>query len=138
MKPFQRIVVAVDFSEVSHAAWRVAGQLGGRDGRLLALNVVVPLPLPNVGYANIPAAQEEPRRENERRLGELRAPKGARVERRAVTGEVVHQVVHPIVETARDASADLVIVGAARDGRGIAEAVVREAPCPVLVVKAAA
>lgn len=135
MGPFRRIVVAVDFSEVSDAAWQLAGRLGGRDGALLALNVVVTPPLPNVAYANIPAAVDEQRRENEARMARLAPPGGEggpRVERRVVVGDVAKT----IVDTAREMSADLVVVGSERHRGGVAEAVVRDAACHILVVRA--
>ena len=137
MSIFRRIVVAVDFSEASDAAWRLAARLGGRESNLVALNVVAPPVVPNVAYANIPAAVEEERRQNEARLERLETPgraDSARVERRALTGDVSDT----IVATARETAADLLIIGAGPEGGGIVQAVVRDAPCSVLVAKPAA
>jgi hypothetical protein len=42
------------------------------------------------------------------------------------------------VAAARAAGADLLVIGTARDGDGVVEGVIREAPCHVLVAKRAA
>jgi nucleotide-binding universal stress UspA family protein len=110
MVSFRRILVPVDFSAASDAAWRLAEQLAGRGGTLIALNVVVRPPMPNVAYANIPAALEEQRRENEARMARFAAHDGAetpRVERRVVVGDVADS----IVQAARDSAVDLVVIG---------------------------
>jgi nucleotide-binding universal stress UspA family protein len=139
--PFRRIVVPVDFSEASEAAWRLAGRLSARDTTLVALNVVVPPLALNVAYANNPAAIDEQRRENEARMAALEPPAGAdgaRVERRVVVGDAVQA----IVDTARATRADLVVMGSEdREGTGrvfrrrIDDDLVRALDCHVLLVK---
>lgn len=143
MSVFRRILVPVDFSAPSTAAWRLAGRLGSRESTVIALNVVATPAVPNVAYANVPAAVEEQRRENEARVAQLEAPEaseGLRVERRVVVGDVAKT----IVETAHAIDADLVVIGSRRhEGltgmlhNSVTEDVVRDVRCHVLVVRAA-
>jgi nucleotide-binding universal stress UspA family protein len=135
---FHRILVATDFSDAAEAAWRMACRLAGPDTTLHAVNVVPPL-YPDVAYANLGAAVHEQRVENERRLAAVAvAPTAVVVQRSVRVGDPGHE----IVAAARETGADVVVVGVHRAHgidhvlRGsVAERVVREAPCHVLLAK---
>ena len=142
MSLFHRIVVPIDFSPAAETAWRRAPDVAAPGATIVAVNVVT-APYPDVAYANIPAAVREQHAENEARLARLTAgtaiaPAPARVEHRVVDGDVTKG----LLDTIRETHADLVVVGVhARHGldrllRGsVVSALVREAPCSVLVVK---
>ncbi len=139
---YRRIVVPVDFSPASEAAWRHAQAIAGPDATITAVNIVT-APYPDVAYANIGAAVREQRTENEQRMQQLiaKTTSGARLAQRVVSG----QVPGGILDTVRELHADLVVAGVhAHHGlehllRGsVVEALVRHAPCDVLVVKTAA
>jgi len=138
MTIFRRILVPIDFSPRSDAAWRIACDLAGADTTLIALNVVTQL-YPDVVYANVRAALQEQRAANEARLAAMAvAPGSCAIERRIRIGHPAQEIIAAAQETA----ADLIVVGV-HGGRPrhhfLADAtvtkVVRDAPCHVLVAK---
>jgi universal stress protein A len=139
MAAFKRILVPINFSETSDAAWRLACDLAGPETTLIAVNVTAPL-YPDVVYANVGAALQEQRADNERRLaGSAVAPRSrAPVERHVRVGDPAHE----IIAAAKETAADVIVVGLhARHGLdhllsgGLVNRIVRDAPCHVLVAK---
>ena len=132
--PPRRLLVAVDFSKESLYAWNAAKAIAERFGAVLeAVWCVEPVVTELTGLRNLsrsPGYRAEG-------LKRLRARLGPGSRLHAVKGDPVAA----IRRLARDRRCDLVIMGRSRK-RGIerwvqgsvAEAVVRAAPCPVLVV----
>ena len=147
-----RVLVATDGSDVSiEAARRAAALWPSDDTEFTVVTVILPQADPNAdagGFAG-PTATPEGIREEHRAdvveadavLAETAQAFGARpVERRLVEGDPAIRV----VELAEELKVDAVVVGS--HGKGLArrlllgstsEQIVREAPCPVLVVRAA-
>lgn len=135
--PPRRILAAVDPSEASAHAWRAAARIAARFGASLdAVYCSVPPPLePAAGL--VPEALDAARRATEEFLRRRLDP-GARLH--VFEGDPA--LVLP--RAARERHCDLLVVGTHRR-RGVArvilgstaEAVVRDSPCPVLVVPGA-
>jgi nucleotide-binding universal stress UspA family protein len=134
---FYRIVVPTDFSGCAEEAWGLAQRLASAsDAELVLTHVLVETPL----YSEGPFTMEKTRRvyEAARRWAgetlELWAAKarsaGLHV-RIALRKGVPHE---EIVALATDEKADLVVIGIHGRG-GVADRVVRLAPCPVLIVR---
>jgi len=145
MKPPKTILVTTDLSETSRAALAPAKLLAETFGaKLLLLYVEEPAPLP-VGYAGVDVlALEEHKRvsaaDELKRFAEEAGLLRLEVERAVGLG-VPHL---EIVRTAEERHVDMIVM--ATHGRGFfshaflgstAERVIRRAPCPVLVVRAA-
>ena len=152
MLPFRRLLVTTDFSETSYVALPVAVELASHfDAELLLVHVLpVDTPSPwdvppyaDFGVASLPVHEYESqvRAEVERRLGQVavRHAQGARVRSVISRGD-------PAAEVGRIASeeaADLIVL-ATHGWTGwrhlvfgsVAEKILREAPCPVLSVRA--
>lgn len=141
MTAFARICCAVDFSETSRKALLEAADLARRDGSTLTVLHVREDPL---GGGASPVGRS-PGIENGRILPYLEALRGeAEWLRNEPVGSVVvtGPVAQSIATFARDTGADLLVLGchgrtgSARWALGsVAEAVLRMAPCPVLVVR---
>ncbi len=137
MLPIKRILVATDFSPMSEHAFRFAGALARDYGaRLIAVHV---MQTPMAVYAETAVFLEEPDQNAAREALEALNVPGVEIERRLMEGEPVAG----IVQTARETAADLIVMGT--HGRGglmrvllgsVAEGVLREAPCPVMTIKA--
>jgi nucleotide-binding universal stress UspA family protein len=140
---FRNLCVAVDLSEPSREALDQAAELTGALGaELTVAHVVAPPPASAADLLVAPAgaAEEEAREvgaalEAWRAVAEARA--GRPVRARLLAGEPAKE----IVRLAREEGCDLVVVGThGRTGLrralmgSVAAAVVREAPCAVLVV----
>lgn len=139
MPIFQRILCPVDFDSNSVAALRLAKELAQRDNAKLYLFHSIPPTDPLVVSAPMLAkrTEEEARRE----LGKIETG-----ELGGVPHELLLRVGHPseeVITVAKDLRADLIVM--ATHGRtgiphlvigSVAERVVREAPCPVLTVRA--
>jgi len=136
MLPIQTILFATDFSEHSNHALHAARALArDYDAQLIALHVV---PYPTMTYSDgvIPpdlGIRDEAAREE---LEHLDLPPGS--QRRFEEGDTVET----ILRTAREADADLIVMGThGRTGLSrllmgsVAEPVVRKAHCPVLTVR---
>ena len=145
-----RVVVATDGSEPSiEAARRAAALWPADDVEFVVVSVILPLDDPNAaagGFAGPTQTLEEARDEHradvveaDATLAETAQAIGARpIEQRLVEGDPAIRV----VELAEELAADVVVVGS--HGKGLAkrlllgstsEQIVREAPCPVLVVR---
>lgn len=135
MNPFptRRILVPVDFSPRSRAAWNWARALGGADASIEALYVHEPLP---AGLMGLPAADflsRAARRKLADRIEETYRGARARIEEGPVIASILR----------RARLAELVVMGSSgRHGLelvlngSVTEAVVRGSPVPVLAVKA--
>ena len=140
MLPLRTILVPTDFSEHSELAFRLACSLARDTGaRILALHVLVPPTIVYGEQAYAPLPEEYPKQWEEK-LQALQSPTpNVTVEHLMVEGEPVNV----ILKTGRDSNCDLIVLGThGRSGLehllmgSVAEKVVREAPCPVLSVKA--
>lgn len=131
--PPHRILVAVEFSKESLYAWNAAKEIAGRFGAALeAVWCAEPAAaeLGGHGFARLAGLRGEALRRLRARLGP-----GARLH--SVGGEPVFA----LRRLARERGCDLIVMGTRRQPglvrwmRGsVAEAVVHDAPCPVLVV----
>lgn len=140
--PFSRILIAIDGSDLSFDAAKFGFDLAAEVGAQAATLFVVDPAVAYSGEIGIPKGELEYMisRENESVLEGLR--RSVRIPE--ATSHFV-EAGHPqdvIVRLARDWSADMIVVGShGRTGVGrallgsVAEAVVRHAPCPVLVVR---
>jgi universal stress protein A len=148
MSRLQTILVPVDFSEPSESAWWTACGLAAIAGSDLHLVHVCPEPL-RQAWASKAVAMDldavglewlEEAREN---LARIAVPAGldpARVTRTALFGFAPAR----IVDYAAEQGADLIVMGTHGRGAlrrlligGVAERVVRTAPCPVMTVRGA-
>ena len=140
----KRILAAVDFSDASDAAFRHAVALAKHFGSdLMVLNVVAPVPaLACQPIDGIPAYADDELALSERNLAGLTksAEQSGVTNARAVIR--IGLPAHEIVEAAKDADIDLIVI-ATHGYTGwkhfcigsTAERVVRAAPCPVLVIR---
>jgi len=139
--PFTRILAAIDGSEGSLRALRVAVELTGlAGGSLTALAVEGPLP----AYAATVGEVDEVKREKDAFFASIVAGARAEAERAGVELEVDVRAGHAaevIVRYAREHAFDLVVVGHKGHFLGdyllgsTADRVAHHAPCPVLIVK---
>jgi nucleotide-binding universal stress UspA family protein len=138
----QHILVPTDFSADADDALEYAIQLAHTlQARLTLLHVIEPLVVGSIDALPATFLQDL-----EAKITDIMASYHARVTAAGVQSDftIVHGVpFHVIVETARTAHADLIIMGThGRTGLrhvllgSVAERVVRLAPCPVLVVRA--
>jgi nucleotide-binding universal stress UspA family protein len=139
VKPVSTILHPTDFSKLSEPARKVSRELARDLGaRLVLLHVATP----EVGYPEV-GPFEVDQQEDRDRLDEMRAQLDGYdlkepIEVEAVRGEVVPEV----LRAAEARGCDLIVMGThGRTGLsrllmgGVAEAVLRRAPCPVLVVR---
>jgi universal stress protein A len=134
--------VPVDFSEMSRKALVYAASFAGQFGaKILLLHVVEPVPAPpEVVYLQTGSIYDEDRKiaEEQMSLWRQAAAKGATVTAKVRSGIAYRE----IIEAAKETKADLIVLGTqGRTGLAhlllgsTAERVVREAGCPVLVVR---
>ena len=135
--PPRRILAAVDPSEVSLRAWRAARQAAERFGASLDAVYCDNLPPPEMA-AYLPPSGADARRRRET-VDYLRRRMGPHARLRAVVGDPIRV----LTRLARERRYDLIVLGShRREGfarwllGSTAEAVVRDAPCPVLIVPA--
>jgi nucleotide-binding universal stress UspA family protein len=143
----QTILLPTDFSECGNFALSYAASLARTfNASIICLNVIEPI-VPTVGYSGMTeplpiadiAEQLEDSAERELpKLAECDDCAGLNVEEMVVHGEAASE----IVRVAKERSVDLIVISShGRTGLGrilfgsTAEAVVRHATCPVLVVK---
>lgn len=141
MAALQLILVPADGSPPSLAALAHAVALAEDSGaRLDVLHVAAPEEF-SVGSATplTPEARRDVEAALDDAIDQARARLAGRASRRTVSGDPLRM----IVEVARDGHYDLVVIGThGRVGRlheligSVAEGVVRNAPCPVLTVRA--
>lgn len=132
-----KILVAVDFAPCSLAALDRAVELAQAVGALVRL-LHVRAPSPKI--AEPPEPRGDSARELEKHIDRARSVLGDRVSSEMVDGDPERL----ILERAAEGGFDLIAMGThGRTGRlhvltgSVAEAVVRRAPCPVLVVRVA-
>lgn len=145
MSPFDTVIVATDFSEAAEDALSAGLKIVGSDLRRLALlNVVLdPLHQPwmvetvGMDFEAVQQAWVDAAREQFRKLLKRRKLEPSNVATHVVVGRPDVE----IVRFARDRGADLIVVGTHGYGAvkrlllgSVADHVVRQAPCPVLVV----
>jgi nucleotide-binding universal stress UspA family protein len=146
MPRLETIVVPVDFSETSEAAWRAACDLAALTGARLHLLHVCPEPLRQAWALeavtlDLDAVAVEWLTEAHENLARIRLPRGLapeRVTRAALLGPAPAR----IVDYAAAQDADLIVMGTHGHGPlrhlllgGVAERVLRTAPCPVMTVR---
>ena len=141
------ILFPTDFSECGNYALSAAASLARTFGAsIICLHIIEPM-VPTVGYSGIteplPIADitdqlEESAERELPRIAESEECAGLEIEQLIVHGEAAAE----IVRVARDHNVDLIVISShGRTGWGrilfgsTAEAVVRHASCPVLVVK---
>jgi nucleotide-binding universal stress UspA family protein len=142
MKPFQRILVPVDFSRASDAALELALTVAGSTAGTLTLLHVYGIPahaFPE-GFALAPEVLTRiasGAQEGVERLKAAHAGRGVAIEALSSSGSPSDE----ILARARDHKFDLIVMGThGRTGLkhvllgSVAERVVRQAPCPVLTV----
>ena len=147
MMEIRSILLPTDFSECANYALSYASQLArGAGASIICVHVIEPV-VPTVGYTGmaepLPIADISEQLEDsaERELPKIAGCEecsGLRVEEVITHGDAASE----IVRVARDRGVDLIVISShGRTGLGrilfgsTAEAVVRHAPCPVLVVK---
>jgi nucleotide-binding universal stress UspA family protein len=141
MTRFRTILHPTDFSASSQTAFDLACSLAKDHGaRLVLLHVAAPAPVVVGDGVLAPAVMPaEFLRDEEEQLRGLRpAQQGVPVEHVFVVGDVTKE----ILNVARDARADFIVMGThGRTGLrrmllgSVAEEIIRRAPCPVLAVK---
>jgi len=142
--PFRHILIAVDDTPVSARAVELAGELAKPLGAGIALLHVVDPALVVVPEAGLATAKlmADAEREGRRLLAGFRDRLGLPVG----TLEFVQtgEPAPTIVKTAKEWPADLIVIGTSTKGAvrrallgSVADAVMRHAACPVLVVRAA-
>jgi nucleotide-binding universal stress UspA family protein len=146
MPRLETIVVPVDFSETSDAAWRTACDLAAIAGSHLHLVHVCPEPLRHAWAVeavtlDLDAVALEWLTEAHENLARMPLPRGflpGRVTRSALLGPAASR----IVEYAEAHDADLIVMGTHGHGPlrrlllgSVAERVLRTAPCPVMTVR---
>lgn len=141
------ILVPTDFSECGNYALSWAASIARTfKASIICVHVIEPI-VPTVGYsgmseplpiADISEQLEDSAERELPKLAECEECEGLDVEELIVHGEAASE----IVQVAKDRNVDLIVVSShGRTGLGrilfgsTAEAVVRHAPCPVLVVK---
>lgn len=143
MSSWKKICCPVDFSETSRVALETAAGLARREEAELTLLFVLETPAAVAEFPILPAEfLEQTIREVERKLDRWRTEaehlRGAPAKAEVVSGSPAHE----IVRYAREGGFDLVVVGThGRTGirhmvlGSVAERVIREAHCAVLVVR---
>ncbi len=147
MRPFKKILVATDFSDHAREAVRYAAELARRyEGSLLLIHVYQPVnyALPDGYMLYTPTQMTSMMEEFEQQLGKAKAEALAAGAPEVETSLPIGAAAFEIVEAARAADCDLIVMGThGRTGLShmligsTAERVVRAATCPVLTVKGA-
>ncbi len=143
---WKRICCPIDFSDASRAAMEVAADLAKRFGAELVLLHAYPIPgytFPDGSVVASPKMMQDLADQAQKHLEEWRADAERMVGAPRVTAEkAIGEPAAEILEVAKDARADLIVMGT--HGRtvlehalmgSIAERVVRRAHCPVLTVR---
>ncbi|VVM06005.1 Putative universal stress protein [Methylacidimicrobium cyclopophantes] len=136
MPGFQKILVGFDGSKGGEAAFELALEIAVRFGATVEALAIVPPP----GTDQDPAAAEEREllRAPLERIAALAREKGVPFSERIEVGDPAQQILH----AAGEGRYDLVVVGRRKLARpvywilgSVSERVIRESPCPVLVVE---
>jgi nucleotide-binding universal stress UspA family protein len=143
MEPYRRILCAIDFSPASIAALRHADDLASRLGATLTVLHVVADPLQQPWTAeayglNIADLEAEWIQRANAELSRLARGCQSKPVTMCRVGKPVAEILH----CARTDSADLIVVGSHGHGvfaqmilGSVADRVLRQAPCPVLMVR---
>ncbi len=145
--PFRRILVLTDFSPVSQSAFALASHEAKRCGAKIILAHVVERPYPpevferefQAKFGDAGAVLERYRTTIKSKL-EGMAETFAMSDISTVVLDKFNSIPHTLTEFARDNACDLIIMAAKGSGNaltwigGTAERVIRDAPCPVLLV----
>jgi nucleotide-binding universal stress UspA family protein len=143
MEPYRRILCAIDFSPASIAALRHADELASRLGATLTILHVVADPLQDPWSAeafglNIADLEAEWIAQANAELSKL--AQGCKAT--ATTKWRLGRPVAEILEEAKGEAADLIVLGSHGHGviahmilGSVADRVLRQAPCPVLMVR---
>jgi nucleotide-binding universal stress UspA family protein len=147
MKPFKKILVPTDFSQHAAEALSAAADLAGRyDAAITIVHAYEPLAYTLAdGYMMLsPQQHADVLTEFSKSLAVAKSSALAAGARAVETEQLQGVAASEIVERARSGGFDLIVMGThGRKGishavlGSIAERVLRHAPCPVLVVKAA-
>lgn len=147
MRPFKKILVATDFSDHAREAVQYAADLARRyEGSLLLIHVYQPVnyALPDGYMLYTPTQMTSMMEEFEQQLTRSKEEALAAGAPRVETSLPIGAAAFEIVEAARAADCDLIVMGThGRTGLShmligsTAERVVRAATCPVLTVKGA-
>jgi nucleotide-binding universal stress UspA family protein len=139
MLSIKNILVATDFSAMSEHAFRFAAAMARDYGARLTVVHVIRPPLVTAVYAETGVFVEEADYTAPREALQALTVPGVTVEHRLLEGEPGPT----IVQVARDGHCDLIVMGThGRTGLmrilmgSVAEEVLRDAPCPVMTVKA--
>lgn len=147
MKPFKKILVPSDFSAHSQEALRAAADLATRyEGSVTIVHAYEPVayPLPE-GYVVFTATQlADMQTEFDKQLAVAKRDAIAAGAQQVDTKQLMGNPAYEIVEYAKQHGFDIIVMGT-HGRRGlkhallgsVAERVLRTAPCPVLIVKAA-
>jgi nucleotide-binding universal stress UspA family protein len=135
----QRIVVPIDFSDLSYAALDRAIEIAGESGEVLAIHALTELSTMEPGNLFGSISDDDRIRSTEAFLQEkLTDVRFARVKAHAVVGDAGRE----IAAFAEREGADLIVMPSHGYGLikhlllgSVAERVVRIAPCPVLVLR---
>lgn len=148
MKPFQKILVPVDFSACSAEGVRTAADLAQRYGaELVLVHVFEPIlyTTPDGYPFLVPGQLESLLAEYATALGKAKKDAEAAGASRVSTRELQGFAASEIANLAKDGHFDLIVIGThGRTGLkhalmgSVAEKVLRSAPCPVLCVRASA
>lgn len=139
----KKILCATDFSDASKNALRYANEFArSMDATVVILHIVEPRPITtdmSVAYIPIETDLEKAAEDDLAQLVVDEKYKGITATRIVLIGEASEM----ILQQAKTQDVDLIILGShGRSGLSrllmgsVAEAVVRKAPCPVLIVKA--
>ncbi len=142
MLPLKTVLHPTDFSEPCRAAFELACSIAREHGaRLIVLHVTTVPDLAYQGYGvpGAPLQAEEYLTAARENLAQLRPAKdGIAVDRRIVEGDPAAE----IVRAAAQEGVDLIVLGSHGQGAlrrlllgSVAEQVLRQAPCSVLIVK---
>lgn len=144
---YKHILVTTDFSPAAQRAFDVAAYQAKMEGSKVTLvHVVEELMAPllfhefDLGGVDVEAIQKRYAKESEAKLAKIASASfhGQKVEYRSITK--THSVANALCEFAKAQGCDLIVM--ASQGRSgtlqllgsVTESVVREAPCPVLVI----
>jgi universal stress protein A len=146
MTPFKRILVPIDFSEHSSAAVRAATDLARRfEAELVLAHVYEPIAyaLPEGYVLFTPTQLANLLTELQRLLANAKKDAEAAGVPRVETKQLQGAVAPEIINFAREGKFDLIVMGThGRTGLkhaflgSVAEKVLRQAPCPVLTLRA--
>jgi universal stress protein A len=146
MLTINNIICPVDFSEVSNNAVSYAAELARNSNAAIVLLTVLPENYTNAYgvYEMVLDMKSEMKKEAEANIAKLSARLKEESGKSNIIGSVVEgDAADSIIDAAKKHNADLIVMGShGRKGLGrllmgsVAEVVFRNAPCPVMIIKA--